>query len=349
LKNLIDENTARFAKAIASSGQSIERHFQIADATITLQFADKKSSISFCQAIAHLEIERSNASDLKVFIWDKFTSGISAEGLPKESTTLFVPNNEIADKHSNEITMSSSGDEKMVYESGYQSFSLFDLQKKRAVFWCENANALPNHFYGAPLRTILQWWSETRGLNLVHGGGIGGLSGGVLISGRGGIGKSTVCLSTLDSDLLYAGDDYVAIDIGGSNTLYSIYNSGKLSADSLAKVPEIRKRIMNPKELSHEKGIVFIHSGWPEKMIKSFTLKAILVPSLSDQKEASLSKMRSGEALRAIAPSTMFQLRGDNRTTFTALGELVRSIPCFKLELGRSMGNVPSIITELIN
>src|SRR5205823_136180 len=80
-----------------------------------------------------------------------------------------------------------------------------------------------------PLRHILHLWLASRGVQFVHAGAVGRPSGGCLIVGKSGSGKSTSTLATLGSELLYAGDDYVGVSVttGGAH-VHSIYGCGKL-------------------------------------------------------------------------------------------------------------------------
>ena len=76
---------------------------------------------------------------------------------------------------------------------------------------------------------------------------VGQAAGGVLLVGAGGSGKSTCALSCLTSDLLYAGDDYVAVELRPEPRVLSLFCSGKLEPDHAALLPassvsELRRR-----------------------------------------------------------------------------------------------------------
>jgi hypothetical protein len=52
--------------------------------------------------------------------------------------------------------------------------------------------------------------------------------------------------------------------------------------------------------------------------------------------------------LAALAPSTIFQLPGAGKEAFQAMGQLVRQVPCYQLNLGTDIGEIPEVILELL-
>jgi hypothetical protein len=51
----------------------------------------------------------------------------------------------------------------------------------------------------------------------------------------------------------------------------------------------------------------------------------------------------------ALAPSTIFQLRGAGQADLTFMAALTRLIPSFILELGIDTSNIPNIILDLLS
>jgi hypothetical protein len=54
------------------------------------------------------------------------------------------------------------------------------------------------------------------------------------------------------------------------------------------------------------------------------------------------------EALKALAPSTLFQLIGASQKDLRAMAELVRKVPCYRLELGTDLAAIPRAIEQLL-
>ena len=110
-------------------------------------------------------------------------------------------------------------------------------------------SACPEWNCSTPLRHILHLALATRGVQFVHAGAVGRPDGGVIIVGRSGSGKSTSTLSTLGSDLLYAGDDYVGVSLnpdGGGPYVHSLYGCGKLETGPRRPLSRASRRPPGP-------------------------------------------------------------------------------------------------------
>jgi hypothetical protein len=56
----------------------------------------------------------------------------------------------------------------------------------------------------------------------------------------------------------------------------------------------------------------------------------------------------TGAAVRALAPSTLFQLPGAGFNNFRLIVALTNRLPCFELELGSEPAVVPQSLREFI-
>ena len=73
------------------------------------------------------------------------------------------------------------------------------------------ANALPLPLVG-----------RDKGYQLVHAAAVGSEAGAVLISGKGGLGKSTTALSCLGKGLTYVGDSHVVVQLDPFPRVHSL-------------------------------------------------------------------------------------------------------------------------------
>jgi hypothetical protein len=53
-------------------------------------------------------------------------------------------------------------------------------------------------------------------------------------------------------------------------------------------------------------------------------------------------------AVRALAPTTVFQLPRQDREAFASIVELARRVPCFHLELGSDLDGVAPVVAGVI-
>ena len=88
--------------------------------------------------------------------------------------------------------------------------------------------------------------------------------------GKSGSGKSSTTLSTLGSDLLYAGDDYVAVSLDPETGPYvhSLYGCGKLETGHVARFPRL-EIVPRPERdgalpARRDKTIFYVRDTYPE-------------------------------------------------------------------------------------
>ncbi|MGH8559259.1 MAG: hypothetical protein ACRESZ_17780, partial [Methylococcales bacterium] len=168
-----------------------------------------------------------------------------------------------------------------VFDADTGIVSMISVEEKLAVYWIQDFRKLPYYEMAAPLLTILHWWLKTQSCHLLHAAAVGKNDGGILFVGRGGSGKSTIAFSCLQSPLFYASDDYCIAGNDFRPYVYSLYNSAKLDQYSMNHFPQLVPEIKNHNEFPQEKGILFLHEKYADKLIAGFPLKAILIPKIT--------------------------------------------------------------------
>jgi hypothetical protein len=190
-----------------------------------------------------------------------------------------------------------------------------------------------------------------QGVQFVHGGAVGTESGGVLLAGKKGSGKSTSVLACFDSGLKYASDDYCMVGCPDSKRwqVYSLYNTAKLIGDrDLAKFSALASHVWNPQRQPNEKATIFLNESFPQKLIPQFPLRAILVPVITGQVDTRIEPCAEGVALMALGPSSLAQLPASGSLDLNAIAQVVRGSPCFRLKLGTDLTQIPGAICQLL-
>jgi hypothetical protein len=328
-----------FDRAARAVGGFAERNYSIGGYTISLRFAGLALVPSITQALDHLRIDRESEPALTICIWDSASTGQKMLPPPWGADDLLARG-----------VVQGYNDDRIytAFQYGSSAVSLLDTARNLGIFWVPEADDLEYWEKGAPLRTILHWWFSNHDRQLVHGAAIGNLRSGVFIGGKGGSGKSTTALACLDSQLLYAGDDYALLGLDSGPTAYSLYNSAKLDSDHLQRFPHLVPRINNADRLGEEKALLFVNHHYPSKMTTQFLVRAILLPRVTGKSETSLSKTSTASGLRALAPSTIFQLPRAGNETFKFLAGFVMSVPCYNLDLGTDLSKIPAVIEGLL-
>lgn len=310
-------------------------------AALRLDFAGEAMLANVVPALAHLAIPPRERADLEVSIWDSASTGVRMPP-PPWSPGDYVARGEIRGQDG------SQGIE-LAYNPGSGVLSMFCAQRGSAMLWTHDARRSPYWEQAAPLRTLLNWWSSRRRQQLVHAAAVGSAAGAVLLTGRGGSGKSTTALSALLSGMDYIGDDYVLCDLSGAGpVVHSLYNTAKVDAATLEYLPALGRMLHNPERPADEKAVIFVQQHFPQQMCRRRELRAVVVPRICQAPTPRLAPMRPATAYLALSPTTIFQLPGAREQALAFLKQMVECLPCFQLELSRDPAQNSAAIRHLL-
>jgi hypothetical protein len=328
------------AFGVASAGAGIvERTFEVAGDLVALRFAGDALPGLLTPAFEHLAARGQGDARLTIHLWESASTDTAPPPLPSLPT----------DGAFGTFYYYAEPPYRVLYQPGPRALSMLHTERKHAWYWVERADNLSHWECAAPARHILQWYLGSTGRQQVHGGAVGTADGGVLLVGKGGSGKSTATLSTLNSDLLYAGDDYVAVELGEQPVVHSLYSSGKVEPPHLERLPFLRRAIWNADRLASEKAVVYVQQGWPERTIRSFPLRAVFIPRVAAERpESRIVEASRAAALAALAPSTIFQLHPSGQEALAAMARVVERVPTYTLELGSDIDGIPRVISDFL-
>ncbi len=214
------------------------------------------------------------------------------------------------------------------------NWTIFDRDQGLAVSWTAAAERLPDWEDSFPLRTILHWMSADHSCCLAHAAVVEKDGNAVLLTGRGGSGKSTTTVAALFSGMRTCGDDFVMVDMGdGRPSASSLYDTVKLDEKGLEFISQLKPHIANPARDADQKARVHLSDVMPGSLIRSTRLSAVVQPVITNDEQPSLQQVSPGVVLRALAPTTMFLLRGEEKLLSQKLAGLVRSLPTWQLRL----------------
>ena len=243
----------------------------------------------------------------------------------------------------------------MVYHNGSDLFCFdiparrieaYDIRNRVGLFRVPDGRLLSARDQAAPFLRIFHWWSLSEGFHMVHGAAVGTIQGAALLVGHSGSGKSTTSLSCIDSGLQFLADDSTLIEPGPLPMVHSLYSSGKADPRSMSMLPHLAGEFMPVRNDS--KAVVFLAERHPGGLLTKAPLRAIILPSFSGAGRWEVSPAAPSDALRALAPSTIFQMPGGKAESFARMAALVRAIPCWTLRLGADpMAAVPVLLDIL--
>jgi hypothetical protein len=329
-----------FETAEAACGGPVDRFYQIGGFNVRLRFAGPALIPYITPALAHLESAPRPQPDLTICLWDSDST----------KTPMIPPPWSGEDyRERGEIRGFNTDRFRTVFMHGLNGLNLIDHAQNQAIYWVKTTSQIPYWEKGAPLRAIFHLWMGQQGVQLTHAAAIGIPSGGVLMVGKGGSGKSTTALACLNSkELFYASDDYCLVSCHATPTVFSLYSTGKKNSDDLQRLPFLAPLISNPNQLTTEKALYFLHDHFPEKLLPSFPIKAVLIPRITGQSTTNLTKASAAAGLAALAPSTIFQLAGAGPMAFQTMTKIAKQVPCYYLDLGSDPDHLPAVILKLL-
>jgi hypothetical protein len=341
LEGLADD----FERAARAAGGAIERRLELAGRAVRILFAGSAAADALGAAFAHLAAPRGDVTTLTLQVWDSATAQVARPS--------FAPPREAAEDTETTGAGASYFSEgpnfRALHQPATDELSVLSADGDRGWFWMPDATGLPYWEYTAPFRHLLNWWLDGQGLRYVHGGAVGTPEGGVLLVGAGGSGKSTSALSVLADDRLrFAGDDYVAVGGDGTPVVYSLYCSAKVHRKDMHRLPHLEPAL-EAEDPTNEKVVLDVAAMFPGRSITSFPLRAVVVPRVTDRRIARVLPGTHAAALRALAPSTIFQLHPPAPAALAHMAELIRTVPTFVLELGTAADTIPGALARLLD
>ena len=344
---------ASFAEALRGPGDVLERDYLLAGYRLRLRSPAPNLLDRLSRAFAHLQTSPGGAPDLAIHVWDS-SEGAAPPPTPdvhgEQAPGAFFYYSDARIRAGFQRGTSGDARELSVYpHAPTPALSVLDRERSEGWFWIEDARRVPYWEEATPMRFLLDWWLRDRDVHQLHAGAVGGPDGGVLLVGRSGSGKSTAALSSLESELGYAGDDYVAVSLEPEPWVHSVYCSGKLTADHVTRLPFLLPALSNADQLEREKAVVYVHEHWPNSTAAGFPLRAILVarvvPGAVDARVVETSRLTG---LAALAPSTVFQLHTRGGDSLLRMRRLVELVPTYLLELGSDVSSIPTAIASLL-
>ena len=337
-RTFFERSLERALAAEAKTGL-VERWFQVAGATLRVRFAGEGLIESLTPALAHLAIPAAAKADAVFHVFDSESTGIEMVP-PICSRDHLTGRGDIWSLQSRRFRSAFLGAETAV--------ALMDVETSTAVFWIQSAGRLPYWAKASPMRNLLHWWMEGRGCQLVHGAAVGLGGEGVLLTGQGGLGKSTTALACLDAGLQYLADDFLVVEPGDPARAHSLYSTGKLDWAQMKHFSRFAALARNHGGPLGDKAVLYLHPAFEDRIVRSLDLKAILMPRILARPESGLAPISRPVLERAASFSTITLLPHASANTMAFIGRLVESLPGLTLELGSDIAAVPATVERLL-
>ena len=167
----------------------------------------------------------------------------------------------------------------------------------------------------------------------MHAGAVGDHRGGVLLAGASGSGKTTVALAALEHGLGYLADDYILLNTTQPPTAHAIYSTAKMDDGHRAGFPPRADAPHPPPEAAEEKAVLDVARLMPGPVRESLPVRAVLVPRIRGG-HARLPQSPPPKRCSRSRPAPSSRLPFNDGAILASLANLVRTIPCFALDVG---------------
>jgi len=306
-----------------SNGDSCLRHAGLAEHHVRIRYTAPELADRFGATLGHLVVDSSEASidapiDLDICCWDRSVTNVRAPAPP------WSPDDHLRDGRIRGLT---DGPVRATFDPTARVLSLYDRDRRVAVFHAADAELVPRWMDRAPFRTVLTWWAADRGLALLHASAVATSAGAVVLAGTSGAGKSTTALRCLVAGLDLLGDDACLVGCAPDPTVHSVYRFAKIDTPLGEALEPPLTRAMP--WITDE----FVVDPGPRHRA-SAPLRAILLPRIVGGTDSRVVPVGRTEALRILGPTTLMEGGAPSAGALRAIVDLARRVPAFRLELG---------------
>jgi hypothetical protein len=332
----LDEAFAAFQRAERAAGAIVER-VVVAGRGAEMRFAGPALHARLFPALAHLR-GRHGETGLRLRAFDSRSTGVAMPPPPWGTDDVV---------ERGEVRGFRGGRRRIAFNVGSGVLVAHDPETGDALAWTSDADAVPSYETACPLRALLAWWMSDHGLQVVHAAAVAHEDRGVLLTGRGGSGKTTTALLCVERGLAYGGDNNLVVEPGSPLRGHALYASATVRPGTLERMPVLRERLTNADREGVEKGLLFV-DGAGGRLRPTFQVVAILLPRVVGGPGTRTEPATAAECLSALAPSSVLPLPGARHETFSRLVAIARGAPAHRLLLGDDVGAVPDVVADFL-
>jgi hypothetical protein len=320
-----------------------ERHYIFGGKRVEAYIAGETLAEHTDRAFGHLRAEPGSpgAPQLRIALWDESAMGVSRPAGAANDLPVSVHRAEGG------LVSIHAGGRVFRYE-GEQSITWLDRAAKLMVGWRASADRLSLDERSKPLPLLLRLWYEDRNIHFVHAGLVARDGQGVVIAGKSGTGKTTTALACALQGFDFLGDDQFGLEAAkdGAFVGHSLYSGARVAGDHLHNFPRLLPHTLQSDEGT--KSLTFLSEISRGRVARNATIRAVILPRISGGGAVRIEAAGPTEALLRVAPSSLFIAFGAGAAGFDRLRQLVQSVPCYRLDLGRDLDQVAVCLRRVL-
>jgi len=313
---------------------------------VRLRVMGKELSERTARTFSHLAQpeEPSRAPDLVVDLWDVEETGVAP---PRTAWGASVPcrwSSGIGD-------LVSSEDNRFVGCVHSHGASWLDRADAHIVGYWTAAREQSLFDYGKPLFFPLSLWYHDKHFQVVHAAFVSCGERGVLLPAIAGAGKSTCAIACLLDGFHFLADDHVSVEWTADRKAvgHSMYGCAWLTPEHLDRFPLLRGLTLAGKPPPADKVLLFADDARPNMLRKKAEIAVLLIPRIREGDSTVFVRASEADAVRSLALGTLSgAVPRPGPKEIERLGQLARATPCFRLDMGRRIEEIPRAVRRLL-
>lgn len=327
-----------YRAAVEAAGAVVSMSFRLGPESVALQFAGPALRREIGRPFEHLPAANGSPT-LTIRVWDTESTGIPLPAEVPAPSSVYVKSMP---------SLSESSGVRWAYFRPDPGLTAYESAVREADYWVPAASRLTYGDVAGGFRAVIAWAMAERSMHFLHSAAVATGGKAALIVGPSGSGKSSTALACLLEGFEYLGDDHCLLDMTGVPTVHSVYAAAKVRDSQLARFPELEPLIVNPSRPETDKAVCILYPELWQQLPASRPVVTVLVPRITMSERTTVERISAAEALMALAPSTLLQMAAADRSGLSAMGRLVRDVPCFRLNLGMDRKEISNAVATLV-
>jgi hypothetical protein len=293
------------------------------------------------RALAHLAAAASPGrnAELRIDLWDGAETGVPWRMLSSPGGTGL------------DYWFAASADQRYVALERQGELTWLDRQAGHVVGWIPDALKLNLAEQARAAYFAVLLWMRDQGLHVMHAGLVARDGAGLLLAGESGQGKSTSALSCLLGGMDFLSDDHVWLERAGPAFVgHALYASVNVRPAHLRSFPSLAAHAIGGRV--EEKSLVFLHPLFPSRIKPSVEIRAVVLPRIVRGEKSRFRPAVKADAAVAMVRGSLvewsFKRMPSAAERFQCLAGLAEAVPCFHVELGQDLTDIPRCMTEIL-
>jgi hypothetical protein len=349
-----DDALAGIREAFAAAGANApsQRHeifLELCARPVRLRVAGNELAAQLTRCFGNL-VDRTAAGSgvrdakfsLTIHAWDRAATDVGCPGIP------IAPDR--TDELGSGLLAQFFGGRLLRYDKAAM-VKLFDRSSHEMFICVEDAQRTTLSERSKPFPHFLAAWCHDLGIEVLHGGLVSRNGRGILLGGGSGSGKSTSSITAALAGFDFLGDDCAGVELTEIACIgHALYDAVRADEGTLERLPALRRHSRPFREpRDGNKYLVYMSDVIPGRTVAATTIAAIVVPRIVGSGRSRILAASRGSTLRKLAPSTLLRGLGTRADGLARIAELVRRVPCYELEIGANLHDVPQLLDDTLS